>query len=365
MAGRVGVGVIGAGVISTQYLKNLTIFPDLEVLFIADLDVERAQAKAEEFGVPGHGTVADLLAVDEVEIVVNLTIPAVHAEVGQQIIAAGKHQWSEKPLALDRASGRQLLESAEAAGLRVACAPDTVLGSGLQTTIRELRAGRIGTPLNGLVLFQTPGPHSWHPSPEFLFDVGGGPLFDIGPYYLTALVHLLGPVASVSASASTAQATRVIGAGPKAGTEFPVNVPTHHSALIQFESGAAAQAVFSFESEIKRTLLEVTGSAGSVVVPDPNTFEGATTLWAPGAGEAEEIPSAGVTTTRGTGVVELARAIRAGEAERASGEIAFHVLDVMISIDEAATAGTAVEVASTVTVPDALPTEWDPTAATL
>ncbi|UFU03674.1 Gfo/Idh/MocA family oxidoreductase [Ruania suaedae] len=365
MAGRVGVGVIGAGVISTQYLKNLTIFPDLEVLFIADLDVERARAQAQEFGVPGHGTVAELLAHEGVEIVLNLTIPAVHAEVGQQIVAAGKHQWSEKPLALDRPSGRQLLESARAAGLRVACAPDTVLGAGLQTTIRELRAGRIGTPLNGLVLFQVPGPESWHPSPEFLFDTGAGPLFDIGPYYLTALVHLLGPVTRVSATASTARPVRVIGSGPKAGTQFPVNVPTHHSALIEFESGAAAQAVFSFESEIRRTLLEVTGTTGAVVVPDPNTFEGSTAWWAPAAKEAEQIPAVGSTTTRGTGVVELARAIRSGRPERASGEIAFHVLDVMISIAEAASTRSSIELTSSVTVPEPLPIDWDPTAGTL
>ncbi|UFU07012.1 Gfo/Idh/MocA family protein [Ruania halotolerans] len=365
MSAKVGVGVIGAGVISSQYLKNLTAFSDLEVLFIADLDVDRARAQAAEFGVPGHGTVAELLAVDDVEIVVNLTIPAVHAEVGQLIIAAGKHQWSEKPLALDRTSARGLLDSAAAAGLRVACAPDTILGAGFQTTLRQIRSGRIGTPLNALVLFQAPGPESWHPSPEFLFDVGGGPLFDIGPYYLTALVHLLGPITRVSATHSTARPVRTIGSGPKAGTEFGVHVPTHHSALIEFESGAAAQAVFSFESDIRRTLLEVTGSAGAFVVPDPNTFEGSTVFWSPGAKDAEEIAAVGATTTRGTGVLELARAIRSGEPERASGEIAFHVLDVMISITEAAASGASVDVTSTVTVPAALAETWDPTAATL
>ncbi|SEE88930.1 Gfo/Idh/MocA family protein [Ruania alba] len=365
MSGKVGVGIIGAGVISTQYLKNLTSFSDLEILFIADLDVERARAQAEEFGVPGHGTVADLLAVDQVEIVVNLTIPAVHAEVGQQIVAAGKHQWSEKPLALDRASARALLDSAAAAGLRVACAPDTVLGAGLQTTFREIRSGRIGTPLNALVLLQNPGPESWHPSPEFLFDVGAGPLFDIGPYHLTALVHMLGPVTRVSATHSTARTTRVIGSGPKAGTEFPVNVPTHHSALIEFASGASAQAVFSFESTINRAKLEVTGTDGAFEVPDPNKFDGPTVYWAPGTKEASDIEAVGATSTRGTGVLELARAIRAGEPERASGEIAFHVLDVMIAISEAAASGTAVEVTSTVTVPDSLAEDWDPAAATL
>ncbi|TDE91603.1 Gfo/Idh/MocA family oxidoreductase [Occultella glacieicola] len=364
-SGRVGVGIIGAGVISTQYLTNLTKFADLDVLFVADLDVERARAKAEEFGVPGSGTVAELLAVDAIEIVINLTIPAVHVEVGEQIIAAGKHQWSEKPLALDRESGRRLLESATAAGLRVSCAPDTILGAGLQTAQRLLLEGRIGTPLNGLVLLQGPGPESWHPSPEFLFDVGAGPLFDIGPYYLTALVQLLGPIARVSATSSTARTTRVIGSGPKAGTEFPVNVPTHHGALIEFAGGAAAQTTFSFESVRKRTLIEVAGTTGTLEVPNPNTFDDSGHLWLPGADEAEEVPAVGSTYGRGSGALELARAIRAGVPERASGELAFHVLDAMISIAESALWHKPVELASSAAAPAPLPADWDPAAATL
>ena len=363
--GRVGVGIIGAGVISTQYLTNLTTFADIEVLFIADLDTERARERAEEFGVPGHGSVAELLATAEVEVVLNLTLPSVHVEVGEQIVAAGKHIWSEKPLALDRASGRALLQAAETAGVRVACAPDTMLGASFQTALRTASSGRIGDVLNALVLLQSPGPESWHPSPEFLFDVGAGPLFDIGPYYLTALVHLLGPVARVSATSSIARPTRVIGSGPKAGTEFDVNVPTHHAALIEFAGGGAAQAVFSFESSIRRTLLELTGTSGSMVVPDPNGFDKPTDVWELGAAEAEVIEAVGSRATRGIGVVELARAIRAGVPERASGELAYHVLDVMISIAEAAETRQAVELASTAVVPPLLPEGWDPAAATL
>ena len=365
MSGKVGVGLIGAGVISSQYLTNLTTFADLDVLFIADLDTDRARERAEEFGIPGHGTVTELVATPEVEIVVNLTVPSAHVAVGETIVAAGKHVWSEKPLALDRSGGRALLEAAEAAGVRVACAPDTMLGASFQTALRTVRSGRIGDVLNALVLLQSPGPESWHPSPEFLFDVGGGPLLDIGPYYLTALVHLLGPVARVSATSSIARPTRVIGSGPKAGTSFPVNVPTHHGALLEFAGGAAAQAVFSFESSIRRTLLELTGTAGSMVVPDPNGFDKPTEVWEAGAEQAEVIDAVGSSATRGVGVVDLARAIRTGERERASGELAYHVLDVMISIAEAAESHRAVELASTVEVPPLLPEGWDPAAATL
>ncbi|WP_025158066.1 Gfo/Idh/MocA family protein [Leifsonia aquatica] len=362
-AGRVGVGVIGAGVISTQYLENLTTFPDLEVRFVADIDQERARAQAEKFGVPGFGTVEELLADDGIEIVVNLTIPKVHVEVALQALAAGKHVWSEKPFALERASGQELLEAAHARGLRVATAPDTFLGAGIQSARRLLESGRIGAPLTALTLMQSPGPESWHPNPDFLFQEGAGPLFDIGPYYLTALVQLFGPVARVTAVASKSRETRVIGSGPRAGEEFAVTVPTHVSALYQFESGQTAQAIFSFDSKLGRTLFEVAGVDGTLVVPDPNTFEGE--LLIHGADGEEAVASTGSTSTRGTGVVELARAIRAGVPERASGEQAFHVLDVMVATIEAGTSGVPVEVESTVQVAPALPEDWEPRAATL
>ncbi|WBU36934.1 Gfo/Idh/MocA family protein [Homoserinibacter sp. YIM 151385] len=364
-SGQVGVGIIGAGVISGQYLDNLTSFADVEVRFIADLDLARAQAQAEAYGVAGHGTVDELLAREDVEIVVNLTIPAVHVEVGLQIVAAGKHVWSEKPIALDRESGRRLLDAAAAAGVRVACAPDTFLGAGLQTAFRALAAGEIGQPLTALAAAQSAGPESWHPNPAFLFDTGAGPLFDIGPYYLTALVQIFGPVSRVSATASTARPSRTIGSGPLAGTDFPVVVPSHHAALLEFESGASAQAIFSFDTHIAReAIVEVGGSAGGIELPDPNTFEGASTLWQPGE-PGRELDAEGSTWGRGSGVVDLARAIRAGVPERASGELAFHVLDVMVSIADAAARGRAVDVASTVGPQAPLPADWDPSAATL
>ncbi|MFF1876179.1 Gfo/Idh/MocA family protein, partial [Kitasatospora herbaricolor] len=294
---------------------------------------------------------------------VNLTIPKVHVEVALQVLEAGKNVWSEKPFSLDRVSGQKLLEVAHEKGLRVATAPDTFLGAGIQSARRLVEQGTIGVPLTALTLMQSPGPESWHPNPDFLFQEGAGPLFDIGPYYLTALVQLFGPVARVSAVASKAREKRIIGSGPRAGEEFEVTVPTHVSALYQFESGQTAQSVFSFDSKLGRTQFEVAGADGTVVVPDPNTFEG--DLIVHGADGVETIPATGSTSSRGTGVVELARAIRAGVPERASGEQAYHVLDVMVSTIEAGLSGQPVDVESTVAVAPALPEDWDPKAATL
>ncbi len=364
--GRVGVGLIGAGTISDEYLRNLTGFPDLEVLFVADLDEARARTQADRYGVPGAGSVDELLVHDGVEIVVNLTIPAVHAEVGLRAIAAGKHVWSEKPLSLDRESARELMDAAERAGVRVACAPDTFLGAGLQTAQRVIARGDIGRPLTAITQFQVPGPESWHPSPEFLFARGGGPLFDVGPYYITTLVLNLGPVSKVTATASKAREVRVIGSGPKAGTEFPVEVPTHISALYEFASGASAQSVFSFDSKLPRAgVVEIAGESGTVVFPDPNRFDGDTTVYTGDAPEGVTVQAEGTTSSRGTGVADLARAIRADRPELASGSLAFHVLDIMVSTADSAERGEPVSVESTVGTIPPLPVGWDPTVGTL
>jgi predicted dehydrogenase len=364
-SGPVGVGIIGAGTISTTYLENLTSFPDVSVRGIADLDLDRAAAAAETFGLPWSGAVAGLLADPTVELVVNLTIPAVHAEVGLAALDAGKHVWSEKPLALDRPSARKLLDRAAERGRRVACAPDTVLGAGLQSARRAIDGGAIGTPQTALALFQSPGPESWHPAPEFLFTAGGGPLLDIGPYYLTALVQLMGPVARVTATAAKGKESRVIGSGPRAGTVFAVTVPTTTTALLEFARGGSGQAVFSFDSGVRRTTLEVGGTGGTAVLPDPNRFDGDTQIVTPGESEPRTITASGAASSRGTGVLELARAIRAGVPERASGELAYHVLDIMLAAGESADAGRTVEVPAAVEVPPPIPAGWDPYSRTL
>ncbi len=363
--GPVGVGIVGAGVISGTYLENLTSFPDVRVLRVADLDPGRAAARAAEYGVPRPGPVAELLDDPEVEIVVNLTVPAAHVEVGLAALEAGKHVWTEKPLALDRQTGRKLLDRAREKNLRVASAPDTVLGAALQTARHAIDAGRIGRPLTALALFQVPGPELWHPAPEFYFQAGGGPLLDMGPYYLTALVHLLGPVRRVTGAGGRARDTRVVGSGPRAGTAFPVTVATTVTALVEFES-ASAQLVLSFDSALERTgLVELTGTLGSAVLPDPNRFDRPTRLHLHGHDEPEELAPQGHAASRGVGALELARAIRAGVPERASGELAYHVLDAMLAIDESMTRGQSVDVTSTADVPPVLPAGWDPYAKTL
>ncbi|ARQ67828.1 Gfo/Idh/MocA family protein [Streptomyces marincola] len=370
-AGPVGIAVVGAGVISGEYLRTLGAFPDVRVLGVADLDTGRAAAVAREHGVPVAGDLGTVLALPEVEIVVNLTVPAAHAEVATAALRAGKHVYGEKPLATSPAAARTILTEAAERGLLVGNAPDTFLGAGLQSAVRAVRAGTIGTPVAAATATQSLGPEAWHPDPAFFYQPGGGPLFDIGPYYLTALVALFGPVTRVAATAGRGRLHRTTGSGPKAGETFPVDVPTHVNALLGFASGPAAASVFSFDSSHHRIRFEITGSEGTLAVPDPNTFQGPLRLLANGADEWRELPVDGATAGRGLGVLEMARALRTGGAHRASGALAFHVLDVMAAITDAAEHadvrlldarapdGTAVA------APEPLPTGWDPYASSL
>jgi len=364
-SGPVGIGIVGAGVISDTYIENLSSFPDTAVLAIGDLRPDVARAKAAEHGIGVGGDVDVVLDHPDVEIVVNLTIPAAHAEVAERALAAGRHVWNEKPLALDRAAGRAVLDLADGAGLRVGCAPDTFLGAGLQTVRRLIEADAIGAPLTALALLQSPGPDSWHPNPAFLFQAGGGPLFDIGPYYLTALVQTLGPIGSVAAVASKARDRRVIGSGPKAGESFEVTMASHVGALIRFAGGQSAQVVFSFDSALSRILLEVTGRDATMILPDPNEFDGDVGIRRRGSAVAEVVARTEARATRGTGVLDMARAIRADRPHRADGALAYHVLDVMVAIGEAAESGAFVPVESSVAIAELLPDDWDPHAATV
>ena len=365
MAGPVGIGVIGAGTISDTYLENLTKFADTEVLAIGDIVPEAAHEKADKYKVPAAGDVATVLNEPRVEIVVNLTIPAAHAEVASQAIAAGKHVWNEKPLTLDRFSGQSLLNDAEAAGLLIGCAPDTFLGPGLQTACQLIEQGMIGIPLTGLALPQLPGPESWHPNPAFLYAAGAGPLFDLGPYYLTALVQVFGSVSSVAALGSKARDRRVIGSGPKAGEEFDVAVPSHVSALVQFESGQSAQAIFSFDSALPRTLLEINGTEATMLLPDPNYFDGQIAIRRRDGEDWETVASTTAVAFRGTGVLDMARALRDGRPHRAQGLLAYHILDTMIAVAESVESRAFVDVASAVDKPPLLPHDWDPLKRTV
>lgn len=370
----VGVGLIGAGMISEAYLEHLTRFPDIRVVIVGDRQPDRARHQAEKHGVPQGGSAEDVLNHPDVELVINLTIPAAHAEVSAAAITAGKHVWSEKPVSTDRASAQQLLDQARAAGMLVGVAPDTVLGPGLQTARRAIAAGAIGTPLAAQTTLQYQGPDLFHPAPEFLFAAGGGPLYDVGPYFLTALVHLLGPFSRVAAVGVTGRPTRTIQAGDRAGTSFPVTVPTHVSAVSQFSGGGVAQSLFSFDSPLARMgLVEVTGTEGTMIVPDPNQFGGDVRITRAVASvdqlsqepRWETIPAVGVVAGRGIGALDMARCIRNGGQPLASGALAYHVLDAMTAIDESLTSGQAVQVTSTVDPIPLLDEAWNPYESTL
>ena len=375
MSAPVGVGFIGVGMISDTYLENLAQFPDVRVVILGDLDVERAQAQALKHGVAEYGTADDVLAHPDVQVIVNLTIPAVHSQVSSQAIAAGKHVWTEKPIGLDRESTAALLTQARDAGLRVGVAPDTVLGPGLQTAKRAIERGVIGTPLFASTSMQYQGPDMFHPNPAFLFSRGAGPLLDMGPYYFTALVNLFGPVTRVAALGLRGSEQRTVKVGPNAGASFPVEVPSTMQVLTAFEAGQQAQSLVSFDSALLRQgIVEINGTEGTLVVPDPNMFEGRVAYVKPLSGaptsfppeqEWIEVEQGGVVVGRGLGLLEMVRAIAEGRDHRANGEVGYHVLDIMLSAEESAASGEFIALESTMAPVAAMPVDFDPFASTL
>lgn len=372
--GPVGVAVVGAGVISAEYLRTLTTFPDIRLVAVADIVPERAAAAARTHGIPLAGDLPTVLDEPDVELIVNLTVPAAHAQVAAAALRAGKHVYGEKPLTPAPADAEKLLAEASERGLLLGGAPDTFLGAGLQSALRAVRAGHIGTPVAATTAVQSLGPEGWHPDPAFFYQPGAGPLFDLGPYYLTALVALFGAVERVAATAARARVRRTVGSGPKAGQSFPVDVPTHVCALLDFASGASANSTFSFDSSHPRIRFEITGTEGTLAVPDPNTFRGPLRVRANGDDEWHDLPVRGRTDGRGLGVLDMARAIRAHDAprdggapdaHRASGALALHVLQTMTAITRSADRAEFTPLPAQVVPPPPLPDGWDPTAATL
>ncbi|MEZ4675183.1 MAG: Gfo/Idh/MocA family oxidoreductase [Caldilineaceae bacterium] len=271
---RTKIGIIGCGNISGIYLKSDKVFNNIEIVACADLEIERATAKAAEYGIKAY-SVRELLADPEIEIVVNLTIPAAHAEVSAAIIEAGKASYSEKPFALNRADGEELLKLATSRGQRVGCAPDTFLGGGLQSCRKLVDDGAIGTPVAATAFMMSRGHEHWHPNPDFYYQPGGGPMFDMGPYYLTALVSILGPVRRVTGITRASFAERLITSQPKHGQVIKVEVPTHVAGLLEFASGAVGTIITTFDvkaSQLPR--MEIYGSDATLSLPDPNTFGG-------------------------------------------------------------------------------------------
>lgn len=347
---KVGIGIVGAGVISKIYLKNLNqVFQNTHVIGIADIVEAAATARAEESGVLAL-TVDELIAHPDVEIVLNLTIPAAHAEIASRAIAAGKSAYNEKPLATERADGLQLLKDAKAKGVLVGAAPDTFLGGGLQTARKALDDGLIGEPIGVDGHLLSRGMEAWHPNPYFFFQPGAGPLFDVGVYYLTAMASILGPFSEVSSLAKASFPERTVGSGPKVGDKIPVNTPTYIAAAIGFENGVIGTMTASFDVyETDGSHLTIYGTEGTLRLPDPNTFGGPVKYLRAGEKEWEDLPITFDFTvdSRGLGISDFARALRSGGTPRASGEMSYHVLDTMHAFLDSAREGKRISVAST------------------
>lgn len=354
----VAVGVIGCGNISGAYMRMLKTLPVVQVVACADLRIEAAQAMAAEYGVPQVLSVDALLADPSIEIVLNLTIPQAHGEVALAALAAGKSVYNEKPLALTRDEGRRMLALAAEKGLRVGGAPDTFLGGGLQTCRELIDAGAIGTPVAATAFMMSRGHEHWHPNPLFYYQKGGGPMFDMGPYYLTALVSLLGPVQRVTGATRITRTQRTITSQPRYGEVMNVEVPTHVTGLLDFAAGPVATIITTFDVQAS-TLpwIEIYGTAGTLAAPDPNTFGGPVRVRLSTESEWTEIPVARPYTenSRGLGLADMAEGIRTGRMHRANGALAYHVLDIMHAIHDASTDGHHVLLESTCERPEAMP----------
>lgn len=357
MGQSLNIGIVGCGAIIHQYLATFERLDVVRLVAVADLDLARAASVADGREGVRALTVPELLAAPEVDLVLNLTIPAAHADVARQAIGAGKAVYGEKPLAATVKEARAVLAAADAASVLVGCAPDTVLGTGVQTARRAIDDGLIGSPISATATMMTPGHERWHPNPDFYYVPGGGPLLDMGPYYVTALVTLLGPVTSVIGASSRTRTSRVIGSGAREGEVIPVSTDSHVTGILVHASGALSTLVMSFDAVgTKAANLEVHGETGSLVVPDPNRFAGDVELRPLGSLEWDVLPvSAGYEDAgRGIGVADLALTPD-GEVPRASGVLAFHVLEVMESLLASAGLGQSVSISSTVERPSAVP----------
>jgi predicted dehydrogenase len=351
------VGIVGSGDILSQYLDTFDKLHAVTFVAIGARDPSRAQAAVSGRDGVLVCSVDRLLGMNDIDLVVNLTVPAAHAEIALRAIAAGKSVYGEKPLATDTAAAQLILQAAADAQVLVGCAPDTVLGTGIQTARKAIDDGLIGAPISASATMVVPGHELWHPNPEFYYQPGGGPLLDMGPYYVSALVTLLGPVFSVVGVSSRTRSSRVIASGPRQGEIIPVDIDTHVSGILAHSSGAVSTLFMSFDAvATKAPNIEVHGETGSLTVPDPNMFSGDVCLQTLTHREWMTLPvSAGyLDSGRGYGVADLA-ATPAGVEPRAGGALAYHVLDVLESVLISAKVGRTVTVASVVDRPLAVP----------
>jgi predicted dehydrogenase len=340
----VRVGLVGCGVIAHNYVEGSAGFPSFEIVQVADLEGAVAETFGEKHGLP-VSTVDALIASPDIDVVLNLTPPAAHAALVSATLSAGKHAYTEKPLAISLEAGRELVRQAHDAGLRIGSAPDTFLGGAYETGRRLIAEGAIGTPVGAMARFMTGGPESWHPNADFFYRAGAGPLLDIGPYYLTAMAALLGPITATAGFSAVPTTEREIAVGPRAGERFGTEVPTHVSATLRFASGALGTFTVSFETQNRyESGLVIHGTEASLQLPDANGFGGDVLIRRDrGDWEPVEYELAGAMETRGIGLHDMVTSLRAGRPHRASGELALHVLEAMHAILQSAEEGRMVE----------------------
>ena len=355
------IGIIGCGNISDAYLKGAARSDLINVKAVADIDADAATVKAEAYGVQAM-SVEQLLADGDIEIVINITVPLAHAKVSHAIIDAGKHVYSEKPLAVTLAEGRALMAAANAAGVRLGCAPDTFLGAGHQACRQAIDDGRIGKVLGGAAAVLTHGMEHWHPNPTFFFKPGGGPMLDLGPYYVTQLVNMIGPVARVASLTSRGSKARTVTSeGPMTGELIEVEVPTTVNGVLAFENGANVTLTTSWDVwKSERLPFEIYCSEGTMLVPDPNFFGGHPKL-SNGKGEWEALDigafafgvpnrndgkGEAVADYRIIGLLDMAAALESGRPHRANGEMALHALEVMDALVRSSGEGRHIDIES-------------------
>ncbi len=364
----IGVGIIGCGNISAAYLRLGPLFKNLEIRAVADLNMDNAKARAEEFGVDAR-TVDELLASDDIDMIVNLTIPEAHYPVSKRILEAGKHAYSEKPLVLTLAEGEDLKAIAAAKNLRVGSAPDTILGGSHQLARKSIDEGLVGKIIAGTCHVMSHGMESWHPNPDFFFQPGAGPMLDIGPYYIANLINLIGPVKRVAALANAVESERTIGNGPREGEKVPVDTPTNIHALVEFVNGATITISTSWDVwKHRHANMELYGTEGSIFVPDPNFF-GGVVEYCGTDGEIKEVPAwdhpfgvpnqdrkdgTQIANYRTAGLADMAAAIVEGREHRLSLERAVHGIEVMTSIIKSGETGQFIDMTTTCTQLDPL-----------
>ena len=349
------IGIIGCGMISDSYFQAAQIFNILEIVACADKLPERAKAKSELYNLRSM-TIAELLAAPEIKIVINLTPPKAHHEIAMAALDAGKHIYSEKPFGVNFEETSQIMKVANAKGLRVGCAPDTFLGGGQQTARKILDDGWIGKPIAGTAIVMGRGPEKW-PQAPFFYDTGAGPMLDLGPYYITSLVNMLGPAISVTAVTCKGSETR-LGGPDTVPRIYPINVTTHLSGMVEFRCGAIITVITSFEVyKHGHWPIEIYGSEGTLQVPNPNTFQGPVRIFRNGYKDFECVPLSHIYTenSRSIGAADMAYALQSGRMHRPNGELANHVLEIMLAFDKSSKLGKKVEMTTACERPAPLP----------